>query len=160
MFSNEMPISMFPLLWNMAMSENLQYVRSSPIGQISMHYINSGQVLPHGVPFPEGVRVGNLLFLSGVIGHIPGTWTLAPGGTYAETQQAISNLKAILEKESLGLNHVVRCTVMLADIAEWSEFNRAYVEAFGTSRLPARSAFGCNGLAIDARVEIECIASF
>ena len=142
------------------MSEDRQDLLGEPVGAMPLQHINSGQVLPSGVPFPEGVRVGNLIFLSGVIGHLPGIRTLVPGGVYAEAQQALRNLKTILEKQGLSLKHVVRCTVMLADIAEWSEFNKAYVEAFGTVPLPARSAFGCNGLAVNARVEIECIAAF
>ena len=60
---------------------------------------------------------------------------------------------------SPGLGNLLRCTVMLADIAEWPAFNAVYAEFFTDLPMPARSAFGCNGLALGARVEIECTAA-
>ena len=65
----------------------------------------------------------------------------------------------MLQWQGLGLENLVRCTVMLADIAEWPEFNSVYTEFFADLPMPARSAFGCNGLALGARVEIECTAA-
>lgn len=120
---------------------------------------NSGKLLPAQVPFPEGARVGNLLFLSGQIGNLPGRMELVPGGIATETYQALANIRTILQGQGLNLQHLVRCTVMLADINEWPAFNQVYREFFGDAPLPARSAFGCNGLALGARVEIECIAA-
>jgi enamine deaminase RidA (YjgF/YER057c/UK114 family) len=70
----------------------------------------------------------------------------------------MENIKATLEKNGSSLDHVVKCTVMLADIKEWAQMNTVYVTYFKKDRLPARSAFGTNGLALGARVEIECIA--
>jgi len=55
---------------------------------------------------------------------------------------------------------VVKCTIMLADMAEWPEFNKTYVNYFAPGRLPARSAFGCNGLALGGRLEVECLARY
>jgi reactive intermediate/imine deaminase len=120
---------------------------------------NSGRVVPASVPFPEGVRVGNLLFLSGQLGNVPGTLRLVEGGLRAEVRQTLANIRAILQGQGLDLQHLVRCTVMLADMADWPAFNEVYREAFGDTPLPARSALGCNGLALGARVEIECIAA-
>lgn len=122
-----------------------------------MEHLNSGRVLPAHLPFSEAVRVGDTIFLSGQMGIVPGTMTLAPGGVRAETRQALDNLRTILEAHGLSLRHVVRCTVMLADIAEWPAFNEVYREYF-EAPYPARSAFGANGLALGGRVEIECVA--
>ena len=120
---------------------------------------NSGQVVPASVPFPEGVRVGNMLCLSGQLGNVPGQLRLVEGGLGAEARQTLENIRTILRGQGLDLQHLVRCTVMLADMAEWPAFNEVYRELFGSTPLPARSALGCNGLALGARVEIECIAA-
>ena len=120
---------------------------------------DSGRVLPRAVPFSEGAAVGGLLFLSGQLGNVPGTMTLVEGGIEAETRQALRNIATVLEAQGLGLDRLLRCTVMLADIAEWPAFNAVYAEFFTDLPMPARSAFGCNGLALGARVEIECTAA-
>lgn len=110
------------------------------------------------LPFSDAVRVGNLLFLSGKIGNIPGTMDLAPGGIQAETRQTLENIKASLERAGSSLEEVVKCTVFLADIGEWAAMNEVYVEYFPDNP-PARSALGASGLALGARTEIECIAT-
>jgi 2-iminobutanoate/2-iminopropanoate deaminase len=120
---------------------------------------NSGRVLPAGLPFPEGAALGPLVFLSGQLGNVPGTLTLVPGGIRAEARQALDNIATVLQGQGLGLGSLLRCTVMLADMAEWSLFNEVYAEFFAGQPMPARSAFGCNGLALGARVEIECTAA-
>ena len=109
-----------------------------------------------GLPFSAAVRVGRMLYLSGQIG-IDASGKLVPGGISAETRQAMENIKAVLEDNGSFLDHVVKATVMLADMNEWSEMNKVYVTYFD-KHLPARSALGANGLAMGARVEIECIA--
>ena len=108
------------------------------------------------VPFSEAVRVGNMLYLSGQIGT-DASGQLVPGGIAAETRQAMDNIRATLEKFGSSLDRVVKATVMLADMAEWAEMNQVYITYFD-QHLPARSAFGCTGLALGARIEIECIA--
>ena len=120
---------------------------------------NSGQILPAQVPFPEGTRVGDLYFLSGQLGNQPGTLKLVEGGIHAEATQTLQNIRTALRAQGLDLQHLVRCTVMLADMGEWAQFNDAYRAFFGDIALPARSAFGTSGLALGARVEIECIAA-
>src|ERR1700748_1835869 len=91
---------------------------------------NSGRVLPRAVPFSEGPAVGGLVFLSGQLGNVPGTMTLVEGGIEAETRQALRNIATVLEAQGLGLDRLPRCTVMLADIAEWPAFNAVYAEVF------------------------------
>jgi reactive intermediate/imine deaminase len=109
------------------------------------------------LPFSEGVRVGNILYLSGAIG-IDASGALVPGGIEAETRQALSNIRSVLERHGSTMDRVVKCTVMLADMAEWGAMNRVYVEFFPVTP-PARSAFGASGLALGSRVEIEAIAT-
>jgi len=110
------------------------------------------------LPFSDAVRVGRMLYLSGKIGNIPGTMQLAEGGIQGETRQALENIKASLEKHGSSMAEVVKCTVFLADIAEWGAMNEIYMEYFHTNP-PARSAVGTSGLALNSRVEIECMAT-
>jgi reactive intermediate/imine deaminase len=120
-------------------------------------FLNSGKVVPTTLPFSEAVRVGNTLYLSGQIGIEPGTFKLVPGGMKAESQQVMTNIKTTLETHGYTMRDLVKCTVMIADIAKWGEFNEVY-KTFFTGRFPARSALGANGLALGAQVEVECIA--
>lgn len=120
-------------------------------------FLNSGQILPATLPFSEAVRVGNLLILSGQIGNRPGALELVPGGIAEESRQVMENIRTTLTAHGSGLQDVVKCTVMLADMADWPAFNEIY-RGFFTPPFPARSAFGASGLAIGARVEVECLA--
>ncbi len=124
-----------------------------------VEYLAAEDAATRNLPFSEAVRVGNLLYLSGMIGNRPGTLELAPGGIRAETKQTLENIRAVLEKHGASLDNVFKCTVMLADIAEWPAMNEVYVTYFDEDRRPARSAFGSSGLALGARVEIECLAA-
>jgi len=74
-----------------------------------------------------------------------------------ESRRALENVRGILERHGASLESVVKCTIFLADIADWKAFNEVYREFFRTN-LPARSALGASGLALGARVELECIA--
>jgi reactive intermediate/imine deaminase len=120
-----------------------------------VEYYSGGSSLP----FSPAVRVGNTLYVSGQIGALPGskTLTLAPGGITAEARQAMENIRAILEQHGSSMDHVVKCTVFLADIKDWPAFNEVYREFFKT-HFPARSALAASGLAYNARTEVECIA--
>ncbi len=109
------------------------------------------------LPFSEAVRIGDLMILSGQIGVLPGTLTLVEGGIQAETRQTMENIKTVLERHGSSMERVVKCTVMLEDIDEWGALNDVYREYFPVLK-PARSAFGADGLALGARVEIECWA--
>ena len=108
------------------------------------------------LPFSSAVRVGNLLFLSGMLGNVPGTSKLVEGGIQGETRQTLDNIKRVVEQFGSSMDKVVKCTVFLADIAEWGAMNEVYKTYFPNP--PARSALGSSGLALNARVEIECIA--
>ncbi len=109
-------------------------------------------------PYSDGVRVGNMLYLSGALGTEPDTLTLVSGGIEAETDQALQNISLLLEANGASMDRVVKCTVMLADIADYAALNTTYVRHFPGPK-PARSTFAASGLALGARVEIECWAA-
>ncbi len=109
-------------------------------------------------PYSDGVRVGNMLYLSGALGTEPGTLTLVSGGIGGETDQALQNISRLLEANGASMDRVVKCTVMLADIADYAAMNATYVKHFPGPK-PARSTFAASGLALGARVEIECWAA-
>jgi 2-iminobutanoate/2-iminopropanoate deaminase len=120
-------------------------------------FINSPEAQKRGYPLSEAVRAGDLLFLAGQIGDDRATGNIVPGGIAAESRQALQHIKTLLETNGASLRDVAKCTIFLADIAEWATFNTVYREFF-SQPYPARSALGANGLALNARVEIECIA--
>ena len=112
-----------------------------------------------GLPFSEAVRVGDLLLLSGQIGNVPGNRSVVAGGAAAEARQTLDNIRATLERFGSSLSEVVKCTVFLLDMADYATVNEVYAEYF-PQRPPARSAVAGSGLALGARVEIECIAVY
>jgi 2-iminobutanoate/2-iminopropanoate deaminase len=120
-------------------------------------FINSPAAAQRNLPFSEAVRAGDLLFMAGQIGDDRKTGKVVPGGIAPEARQTLQHIKEVLERNGGSLADVVKCTVFLADIAEWPTFNDVYREFF-KSPFPARSAFGATGLALGARVEVECIA--
>lgn len=122
-----------------------------------VEYLNSGAVLPTGLPFSEAVRAGGMLYLSGMIGVKPRTLELAPGGIEGEARQTMENIRTVLRAHGSAMGRVVKCTVFMADISEWDAFNAVY-EQFFEPPYPARSALGADGLALGARVEVECMA--
>lgn len=122
-------------------------------------YLNSGEVLPTTLPFSELVIVDDTLYLSGQIGNVPGTLDLAEGGIEGETRQVMENIRTSLQAHGYDMSNLVKCTVMLADISEWGTFNPIYAEFFESGVFPARAAFGANGLALGARVEVDCIGA-
>jgi len=112
-----------------------------------------------GFPFSEAVEVDGWLILSGVIGTKPGTTELVGGGIEAESHAVMTNIKTTLERHGASMERVVKCTVMIDDMAEWPAFNIVYKSYF-TDNYPARSAFGADGLALGAKVEVECWARY
>lgn len=109
-------------------------------------------------PFSEAVSYGGVLYLSGDIGT-DASGNLVAGGIGPESRQTMENIKATLGRHGLGMGDIVKCTVFLADIAEWPSFNEIYAGYFERGRYPARSALAASGLAMGARVELECIAA-
>jgi len=109
-----------------------------------------------GLPFSSAVQVDSTLYMSGNLGNVPGKLELVAGGIEAETRQTMENIKVVAEQFGSSMDRIVKCTVFLADMEEWGAMNEVYRTYFKNP--PARSAFGANGLALDARVEIDCIA--
>jgi 2-iminobutanoate/2-iminopropanoate deaminase len=109
------------------------------------------------LPFSSAVRAGDTVYLSGALG-IDTQGKLADG-MEAQARQAMDNLGAALKSAGLGWSDVVKCTVMLDDMKDWPAFNKVYVTYFPDGKYPARSAFGTDGLALGALVEVECIAN-
>lgn len=123
-----------------------------------VHFYNSSAAAAAKLPFSQAVQVGDILYMSGAIGVLPGKMELAPGGIESEAKQMMENIGDILKANSLTFDDVFKCTAMLADMSKWGAFNKIYVTYFKPERLPARSALGANGLALGAQVELECWA--
>jgi 2-iminobutanoate/2-iminopropanoate deaminase len=113
---------------------------------------------PAGVLSPA-VRVGDLLFLSGVLGTKPGGGGLADGGIEGQTRQALDNVKSALELAGASMADVAKCTVFLTDVANFQAMNKVYREFFPTDP-PARSTVVVAALVVpNALIEIECTAA-
>jgi reactive intermediate/imine deaminase len=108
--------------------------------------------------FSEVVRFANVLYISGQVGMKPGVRELVPGGIQPETRATLEYIKAAVEQHGSSMERVLKCTVFLADLAEWPAMNEIYVTFFPKGR-PARSAVEVSGLVLGARVEIECMAA-
>ena len=102
-------------------------------------------------PYSEGVRYGGLLFLAGKTGGA------GEPGVQPETRRALESIQDALERFGSSMDRVLKCTVFLVDMSEWSAMNEVYAEFFPNNR-PARTAVGIS-LGGDSRVEIECIAA-
>ena len=109
-------------------------------------------------PFSPAVRANGFLILSGQIGT-DSAGVVVTGGIVPETRQTMQNIKRVLEQNGSSMDQVVKCSVFMADMKEWATMNEVYVTFFSEARRPARSALGATGLALNARVEIECLAA-
>ena len=107
-------------------------------------------------PYSDAVQAGNMYFLAGQIGMDQTTRTLVKGGIQKETEQAIKNIQDVLAQHGLTLDNVVKCTVILANIEDFSAFNEIYTQYF--TKKPARTTFAASGLAANAHIEIDVIA--
>ncbi|MBM3311284.1 MAG: RidA family protein [Candidatus Aminicenantes bacterium] len=108
-------------------------------------------------PYSQGIMAGGLIFCAGQIPIDPATGKLVPGGIEDQTRQVLKNLAAVLEAGGSSLDDVVKCTVILTDMAEFGAMNKVYAEFFKTP-YPARATFQSGALALGAKVEIECFA--
>lgn len=124
------------------------------------HVIKNGQFVYLGddkrLPFVSAKKSNGYLWMSGQIGNLPSTFTLAGNDIKSQMTQAMENIGSVLQEHELNYSDIVKCTLMLADIEDWPAANEAYKPFFET--YPTRSAFSTNGLALDAKVEVECLA--
>ena len=107
--------------------------------------------------FSDVVESNGFLFLSGQVGMDHKSRTLVGGGIESETKQCIENIQAVLEYHKSSLDKVVKCTVILRNIEDFAAFNKIYVAYFPNK--PARTTFAASGLAVNARIEIDVIAT-
>jgi 2-iminobutanoate/2-iminopropanoate deaminase len=119
--------------------------QAAPAQQGDIAYIGNGRLLSNIV------KVGNTLYLSGVLGNS------GERGITPETKAAMERIKTLLEANGSHMDDIVKCTVFLADFADWQAMNEVYLPYF-TKHRPARSAIAVAGMSGNARVEIECIA--
>jgi reactive intermediate/imine deaminase len=121
-----------------------------------VEHIGEPSINGQRLPFSEAVRVGDMLYLSGQIGN--GADGKLPVGIDAQAKQVMDNIGGVLKRRGLGFGDLVKCTVMLDNMADWQAFNKVYVTYFPDKKFPARSAFGADGLALGALLEVECMA--
>jgi len=123
-----------------------------------VEFLTTPEMESLGFPFSEAARVGDLLLLSGQVGNLPGGTAVVEGGIRAETRQTLENIRTVLERYGASMERVVRCLVMIDDMEEWPAMNEVYATFFPGPK-PARSAVGADGLALGAKVEIQCTAA-
>ena len=120
-----------------------------------MEFLERSKLGDTALPFSSAVRVGDIHYLSGQMGFRE-DGTLAEG-MEGQARQALENIGKVLDSAGLDFGDVFHCTVMLADMSQWPDFNRVYLDYF-SDPLPTRSAFGASGLAMGGLVELECQA--
>ncbi|SHI70250.1 RidA family protein [Lutispora thermophila] len=108
-------------------------------------------------PYSQGIRCGNLLFVSGQTPLNPETGKIAEGDIQAQARQCLENVKAILEAAGTNLDNVLKTTVFIKDMNNFSKINEIYAQYF-TKNQPARSCIEAARLPLDVQVEIEVIA--
>ena len=108
-------------------------------------------------PYSQGIRVGNLLFVSGQLPLDPATGTFVEGGIEEQTARCLDNIKAILAQTGISMDSVVKTTVFLADMDDFAAMNKVYSSYFKTDP-PSRSAFQVARLPKNGQIEIEAIA--
>jgi len=121
-----------------------------------IQFLKSKEEKKKDLPFSDAVQVGDILFLAGQIGMDHSVRKLVDGGIKGETKQALENIKAVLETNGSDMNHIVKCTVILADINDFASMNEVYKTYF-KDNFPARTTFNA-GLVAGAKIEIEAIA--
>ena len=108
-------------------------------------------------PYAQAIKLGELLFLSGQIPLDPETGELVEGDIKDQTRRVLNNIKAILDAADTSLDHIVKTTVFLQDMADFAAMNEVYALYFEQNQ-PARSTVAVKGLPKGALIEIECIA--
>jgi 2-iminobutanoate/2-iminopropanoate deaminase len=108
-------------------------------------------------PYSQAIRIESLVFTAGQVGLIPATGELVEGGVEEQTRQVFSNLRNVLEAAGSGLNYVVKTTVFLKDMNDFTKMNGVYAEFFSDG-YPARSTVAVAGLPKGALVEVEAVA--
>ena len=143
------------LVFNSCISEKIKDGYSNENNDIV--FVNSQSNINSGYPFSEATIVNGVIYLSGEIGTLP-DGSLITGGIVQETRQTLTNIKNKLERIGGSMDDIFKCTCMLADIKDWPLMSQEYKKFFNPEKLPARSAFAGSGLALGAKLEVECMA--
>ena len=122
-------------------------------------YYNSENTKKLDFPFSDATIVNNIIYVAGQVGNIPGTNEIVLGGIKEETKQTMKNIESVLLALGRSMDKVFKCTCMLSDISEWGQMSEEYIKFFKDNKRPSRSAFAGTGLALGAKVEIECWAT-
>jgi len=131
--------------------------KNNSVSKSTITFIKSQHKNRHNAPFSEAVEVNGLLFLTGQVGKDHSMGTVVEGGIEAETRQVLTNIKEVLEANGSDLNHVVKCTVILSDIRDFSAMNEVY-RTFFVENKPARTTFAAD-LVPSYKIEIEVVAA-
>ena len=143
------------LVFNSCISEKIKEGHSNE--NYDIVFVNSQSNINSGYPFSEATIVNGVIYLSGEIGTLP-DGSLITGGIVQETRQTLTNIKNKLERIGGSMDDIFKCTCMLADIKDWPLMSQEYKKFFNPEKLPARSAFAGSGLALGAKLEVECMA--
>ena len=123
-----------------------------------MDFVSTGGAPKAIGPYSQGTMAGGFVFTAGQVALDPGTGEVVPGGIAEQTERVMQNLAAILQAAGTGLGQVVKTTVFLTDMADFTAMNEVYARAFGNHR-PARSTVAVAGLPKGVKVEIEAVAT-
>lgn len=146
------------LKWAVAAAGALLLLSPVHTAAQEVEFLDTDERRAMGLAYSEGVRLGEHIYLSGVLGLQPGTTQLVAGGIKEETRAAMDAIKRALERYGSSMDRIVKCTVIVADIAEYGAMNEVYLSYFGETR-PARTGFAASGIPAGASVEIDCIAA-
>ncbi len=109
--------------------------------------------------YSQAIKIGDFVYTAGQIGLDPKTGNLAGEGMAEQTRRVLDNLSAVLEAASSSLDHVIKTTVFITDMANFAAMNEIYKQYFNSEMPPARSTVQVAGLPLGAMVEIECVAT-
>ena len=126
--------------------------------ETKIDYYTSDNTKELDFPFSDATIVNNVIYVAGQVGNLPGNTEGVPGGIKEETKQTMKNIERILLALGSSMDKVFKCTCMLSDISEWAEMSEEYKKFFAEDKRPSRSAFAGSGLALGAKIEIECWA--
>ena len=128
------------------------------VQKIKIDYYSSKETKELDFPFSDATIVNNIIYVAGQVGNLPGTNKVVEGGIRAETRQTMKNIETVLTAVGSSLDKVFKCTCMLSDIGDWGIMSEEYKKFFDKDKKPSRSAFAGTGLALGAKIEIECWA--
>ena len=125
---------------------------------MSIEFVSTGDAPKAIGPYSQATIAGNLIFTAGQIALDPASGDVVPGGVAEQTERVLRNLQAVLRAAGSDLSRVVKTTVFLADMADFTAMNEVYAKNFGTHR-PARTTVAAAGLPRGVRVEIDVVAT-